>query len=80
MIPKPRTVSPALSPVPGFPLALAMLAVLCAFSSLQAQTTALRGRVIDESGAVIAAAAISVRDDSTGYDASVATEDRKSVV
>ena len=60
--------------IPGFPLALATLVVLCAFSPLQAQTTALRGRVVDESGAVIAAAAITVRDDSTGYDASVATD------
>ena len=48
--------------------------ILCAFSSAEAQTTALRGRVVDESGAVIQAATIRVRDDSTGFAVSVVTD------
>ena len=55
-------------------MAVATLVILCAFSSVEAQTTALRGRVVDESGAVIPAAAIRVRDDSTGFAVSVVTD------
>ena len=55
-------------------MAAATLVMLCAFSSVEAQTTALRGRVFDESGAVIPAAVIGVRDDSTGFAVSVLTD------
>ena len=55
-------------------VAVATLVILCASSSVEAQTTALRGRVFDESGAVIPAAAIRVRDDSTGFVVYVVTD------
>ena len=51
------------------------LALLCVCSAVQAQTTAvLQGRVLDESGAVVSAATIGIRDDSIGFAQSVLTD------
>ena len=56
-------------------LAMVVLVVLCASPPVQAQTTAvLQGRVVDESGAVVPAAVIRVRDDSIGFAVSVRTD------
>ena len=55
--------------------AMVVLAVLCAALPAQAQITAvLQGRVVDESGAVIPATVISVRDDSIDFAVSVRTD------
>jgi hypothetical protein len=54
---------------------LVAFALLCLSSASDAQTTAiLQGRVLDESGAVVPAAAIGVRDDSIGFTQSVTTD------
>ena len=46
--------------------------LVCVCNPTEAQTTAvLQGRVLDQSGAVIPSAAISIRDDSTGFTESV---------
>ena len=61
--------------VTGHRAAMVVLVVLCASPPVQAQTTAvLQGRVVDESGAVIRAAVIRVRDDSIGFAVSVVTD------
>ena len=61
--------------VTGHRAAMVVLVVLCASPPVQAQTTAvLQGRVVDESGAVIPAAVIRVRDDSIGFAVSAVTD------
>src|SRR3954463_5761196 len=58
----------------GWRLARVILLLLCAppFSSAQTMSV-LRGRVFDESGAVLRGAEVSVRDDATGFAFSVGT-------
>src|SRR5262245_45112913 len=56
--------------------AAVLIISLVVATPLHAQSTAtLQGRVFDASGAVLADATISVRDDSTGFDRSVHTGD-----
>ena len=53
-------------------VALAFVLATLTASSLETQTTAaLQGRVLDESGALLPGATISVRGTSTGFDRSV---------
>src|SRR4051794_16962779 len=55
-------------------LARVILLLLCAPAFSSAQTmSVLRGRVFDESGAVLRGAEVSVRDDATGFAFSVGT-------
>jgi hypothetical protein len=57
-------------------LPLVLIFVLLVASPIHAQSSsALQGRVFDSSGAVLRGATISVRDDSTGFDRSVPTDD-----
>jgi hypothetical protein len=57
------------------PLAPVILALVCTSAPAIAQTTAvLQGRVFDASGAVLPGAAVSVRDESTGFAAAVRTD------
>jgi Carboxypeptidase regulatory-like domain/TonB dependent receptor-like, beta-barrel len=61
--------------VTGHRAAMVVLVVLCASPPVQAQTTAvLQGRVVDQSGAVIPAAVIRVRDDSIDFAVSAVTD------
>ena len=63
--------------VPGYRLALVLSALLCCSTPSLAQTTAmLQGRVFDPSGAIIAGASITVRNQSTGFVLSVSTDGR----
>ena len=61
--------------VTGQRAAMVVFVVLCASPPAQAQITAvLQGRVVDESGAIVPAAVISVRDDSIDFAVSVRTD------
>ena len=63
--------------VAGCRLALVLSALLCSPTPSPAQTTAmLQGRVFDPSGAIIAGASITVRNQSTGFILSVTTDGR----
>jgi len=56
-------------------LAFVLVTVLFVASSVHAQSSsALQGRVFDSSGAVLRGATISVRNDSTGFNRSVASD------
>src|SRR5262245_17329061 len=66
---------PVPQPVAGHVFALAVLLSLSAAAPAAAQTAAvLQGRVADESGAVIPAAVVVVRDDATGFSESAAAD------